>query len=223
VATVTARGSVWTTAAGAKTTGAFTPAAGELLVAVVGIATSDTAPTMSDSQSGAWTLVDAFRSQAATGGLRMYCRNTGVTASSMTVTMTPTADAGGGLAVLSVTNPNAFGASAVLGNGGQADVAAGTPSVTLDATPSSTHPIIGAVMTNSNVTTNTAPPTSFTEDYDLGFNTPASGLEVCHRDSGHTSTTVAWTAATATTFASIAIEIDTTTPSVAAAFAMLVE
>jgi hypothetical protein len=210
MATVTPRAIVWNTTAGAKTTGSFTPAAGELLVAVVGIATSDTAPTMSDTDATitGWTLVDSFRSQAATGGLRVYLSNQGASGAAITVTMTPTADAGGGLAVLSVTEPAAFGASGARSTGGQADQAAGTPAPVLSSTPLATNPIIVAVMTNSNSTTNVVHRTGYTEAYDQGFNTPASGIEVHYLNSGETSATLTAGGATATTFAAIAVEIN---------------
>lgn len=213
MAAVTARAVVWNTTAGAKTTASFTPGAGDLLIAVVGIATSDTAPTISDTDANitGWTLLDAFRSlgSAITGGLRIYAANQGAAGSAITVTMTPTGDAGGGLAVYSVTDPAGFGAAAARGTGGQADQAAGTPAPVLGAAPLAKNPIIVAVMTQSNVTTNTAPRTGFTEDNDLGFNTPATGLETQHRDSGETSATLTLGAATPTGFAAIAVEIAT--------------
>jgi hypothetical protein len=209
MATVTPRASVWNTTAGAKVTGSFTPSAGELLVAVVGIATSDTAPTMSDTDANitGWTLVDSFRSQAATGGLRIYVSDQGASGSAITVTMTPTADAGGGLAVLSVSGVNKYGASAVRSTGGQADQASATPAPVLSQTPLLTTAVIVAVMNNSNLTTNLTPRTGYTEAYDLGFNTPATGLEVHYRDSGETSATLTAGSTTPTTFASIGIEI----------------
>lgn len=213
MATVTARAIVWNTTAGAKTTGSFTPAAGELLVAVVGIATSDTAPSFSDTDANitGWTIVDQFRSyaSAATGGLRIYCADQAAAGTSMTVTMTPTADAGGGLAVLSVTNPNAFGASAVLGNGGQADQASGTPAPVLDTAPSPHNPVIIAVMTNTNGSANASPRTGYSEHYDQGFNTPPSGIEVQSINYGETATTLTTGGAAASAFASIGIEINT--------------
>lgn len=211
MATVTPRGIVFNTTAGAKTTGSFTPGAGDLLVAVVGIATSDTAPTMSDTDATitGWTLVDSFRSQAATGGLRVYLSNQGASGAAITVTMTPTADSGGGLAVLSVTNPAAFGSSGARTTGGQADVAAATPAPVLGLTPLATNPVIVAVMTNTNGTANSAPRTGYTEAYDQGFTTPATGLEVQYRDSGETSATLTLGAAAPSTFASVAVEINT--------------
>jgi hypothetical protein len=215
MAVVTPRAIVWNTTAGAKTTGSFQPAAGELLVAVVGIAGNDTAPTMSDTDATitGWTLVDSFRSHgsAITGGLRIYVSNQGANGASITVTMTPTGDTGGGLAVLSVTDAAGFGASAVAGNGGQADQAAGTPAPVLDTVPHVASAMIIAVMTQTNGSANASPRTAttpdYTEAYDQGFNTPATGIEVQYLAGGETSQTLTTGGATPSGFAAIGIEI----------------
>jgi hypothetical protein len=217
MATVTGRtAGPWNTTAGVKTTASFTPAAGELLLAIVGIATSDTAPTMSDTDANitGWTLLDSFRSYAAaaTGGLRIYAANQAAAGTSMTVTMTPTADAGGGLVILSVTEPAGFGASAARSTGGQADQSTGTPAPVLSQTPLSSNPVVVAVMTNSNSTTNLVPRAGYTEDADVGFNTPPSGLEVHHINSGETSATLTAGGATPSAFASVAIEVNALVP-----------
>lgn len=207
MATVTARGITWTTTAGAKSVASFSPAANDLLVAIVGIATSDTAPTMSDSLGGAWTLVGSFQSQAATGGLRMYVRNTAVSGAAMTVTMTPTADAGGGLAVLSISPVSVYGSSAVRSSGGQADqTAATTPAPVLSATPGPLNAIVTAIMDNTNGSANAAPRSGYAEHYDQGFNTPASGIEVSSLGSGETSATLTFSGTTPSIFAAVAGE-----------------
>lgn len=207
--TAPASGVVWTTTAGNKATASFTPPANALLLAFVGIATLDTAPTMADSLGGAtWALLDSFRSQATTGGLRCYVRSAAVSGAAMTVSYTSSGDAGGGIFVIAITGTGGvYGTSAIGATGGQADQAAGTPAPVLSVAPAVTSAIVCAVMTNSNVSTNTAPPTGFTEHYDQGFNTPASGMEICSINRGITATTQTFTAATATTFASLAIEV----------------
>ena len=215
--TVTARGSIWNTTAGNKSPTAFTPAVGDVLVVFCANSgrTTAQAPTVSDNNSdglGAYTKVgtDATKNASADSGW-WFIRNSPIgSASSTTVTMTQSSDTGGGCQVWSVGPLNVGGSARVGAKGKQDNAAAGTPSLTLDATPVTTSAILGAVMTGSNVTTNTAPPTNFTEHTDLGYNTPASGLEAVSRASGHTSTTVAWTAATATGFLSSAIEVKAT-------------
>ena len=215
--TVTARGSIWNTTAGNKSPTAFTPAVGDVLVVFCANSgrTTAQAPTVSDNNSdglGSYTKVgsDATKNASADSGW-WFIRNSPIgSASSTTVTMTQSSDTGGGCQVWSVGPLNVGGSARVGAKGKQDNAAAGTPSLTLDATPVTTSAILGAVFTGSNVTTNTAPPTNFTEHTDLGYNTPASGLEAVSRASGHTSTTVAWTAATATGFLSSAIEVKAT-------------
>jgi hypothetical protein len=217
--TVTARGSVWTTAAGNKSPSAFTPAVGDVLVVFCANSGRTTAqpPTVSDNNSdglGAYTQVGtAMTKNTSADSGWWFMRNAPIgSASSTTVTMATASDTGGGCQVWSV-GPLSAGftpAQRTGGKGVQNNAAAGTPSLTLDATPVSASAILGAVFTGSNSSTNTAPPTSFSEASDQGYNTPTSGLEAVHRASGHTSTTVAWTAATASAFGSSAIEVKST-------------
>lgn len=208
--TITARAIVWTTTAENKTTAAFTPAANDLLVAIVGRTGTDNAPTMSDSQSGAWTLVDSYRwhNNSVVGGLRIYVRDTAVSASSMTVTMSGTGDTGGGLAVLSVAGTNGYGSAAVETTGGLAQQVAGTtPAPVLGAVPSSSSAIVSAVMDSTNGSANAVPRTGYTEYYDQGYNNPATGIEVNGLDSGETSATITYGGTTPSQYACIAIAI----------------
>jgi len=71
-----------------------------------------------------------------------------------------------------------------------------------------TNPVIGLVFNGTNGATTTAPPTNWTENFDNGYNVPASGMETCHRSSGETLTTVPWTAASASAFGTILAEFD---------------
>jgi hypothetical protein len=214
MATTTKRAILWNTSAGAKVTAAFTPAANDLLIAVTGHSFAlgtDPADTVTDSQSGTWDLVGTYRSFSTTvgGGLRIWARTTAVTASSMTVTSTPGGTStGGGLAVLSVSGSSGYGSGAIRAQAGQADVAAGTPAPVLPQAALTTSTLIGAVMTNTNGSANCAPPSGWaTEDYDLGYTSTATGIEVCHRDGGETNTTITFGAATPSQFGALVIEI----------------
>jgi hypothetical protein len=214
MATTTKRAILWNTTAGAKVTAAFTPAANDLLIAVTGHSFAlgtDPADTITDSQSGTWDLVGTYRSHstAVGGGLRIWARTAAVTASSMTVTSTPGGTStGGGLAVLSVSGTAGYGSGAIRAQAGQADVAAGTPAPVLPGAALTTSTLIGAVMTNTNGSANCAPPAGWAvEDYDLGYTTPATGIEVCHRDTGETNTTITFGAATPSQFGALVIEI----------------
>lgn len=210
--TITARGITWTTASGNKTVTA-TPAVGDLIV-IVAPTTTSAAPSASDNNAdglGTYTTaVSAFKN-ASGDVMRILVRNAPIGSATSTVfTMTPSAgDSGGGLAVISVGGLGSApgGASSIGATGKQDNQAAATPSITLSATPSSASAIIGAIFDATNGTANSAPPTNFSEHYDQGFNSPATGVEVVSRASGHTSTTVAWTAATPSAFGSAAVEI----------------
>lgn len=213
MASVTLGNSGIQTAGSPFVTGAFTPAVGDLLVAFVGIAGTDAGPpAITDDQSGIWSQVDTFRSHAAalTGGLRAYVRNGPVVATSMTVTATQAGATGGAIVVLRVAGMANFGTAAVRSKGGQADQASGTPAPLLDLTPLSTNPVLIGVMTNTNGTANAAPRSSplYTEDFDQGHATPATGYEVQHVDSGESSATLTTGGAAPSEFASIGIELD---------------
>jgi hypothetical protein len=74
------------------------------------------------------------------------------------------------------------------------------------------NPCFGYVHNGTNGTATTAPPTSWTERVDTGYNSPANGREACDRASGNTLTTIAWTGASASAFGSILAELDASDP-----------
>ena len=69
-----------------------------------------------------------------------------------------------------------------------------------------------AVCNGTNSTTTVVPRASFTERFDNGYTVPATGMEVSTRDSGETGTTLTMGGTTASTFASVAIELDSSVP-----------
>lgn len=213
----------WNTNAGNK---AVTGGPGNINDFVVAICansgrTTANAPTMSDNNpdglggSANWIQLRSQTKNASADSLWVFVRRYGITdVTSTTWTMTQASDTGGGLWVGGVSGMNRFGLGGVRQSAGQDNAAAGTPSVTLGSAVLTGNCVLGAVFTTSNSTTNTAPPTSWSESVDLGYNTPTSGLEVATRNSGETNTTIAWTAATASAFCSVVVEFDTTLASV---------
>lgn len=206
-ATVTNRGSAWTTTAGNKTVTA-TPAVGDLIVIIApstGVATS----AVSDNQSGTYVKVDSTRTGFSTSGnLTAWVRTALISsATSTTFTATQTSSTGGGLIVYSVSGMSATGASAIRSSGGQSSGTSGTtPAPVLSLTPVSSNPIIAAVANGTSAATLT-PRTGYTEDLDLGYSTPTSGFEAMHRASGETLATITWGSTSASAFASIALEL----------------
>lgn len=226
MATVTKRAIVWSTTAGNKTTAAFVPAVNDLLVVASLHSAQDGASTITDSLSGTYTNVGTLPSYstAQAGTIGFYLRDTGVSGASMTVTSAPAGTStGGGLAVLSVAGSSGYGSGAYVKEAVQADQAAGTPAPVFGSAPASTNCLIGVVCTNTNGSANCTEPAGWAvEDYDQGYNTPASGIHVCHIDSGFTSTTVTYGAATPSQFGAHVIEILASTAT-ETAVAMLLE
>lgn len=206
--------SAYTTVAGNKTSGAIsTAAAGDLLVAVVVLSGTTAAPTVSDSQGGSYvevtgggalklSSVDAMRVFVATALLPATA--------STTLTMTsPGGDTGGGLTCYRVTGMSRSGLLAVRQAAKQQNHAAGTPGPAFGVAALTGNSILGAVFNDTNPATMTAPTTpAMTEKHDLGYATPANGLEVVTLDSGFTGTTITWGSASATEFGSIIVELD---------------
>lgn len=200
--------SVLNTTAGNKTITA-TPTVGDLIV-VITVATGVTTSLADNGTGGTYTQVDSTRTGFSTSGnLQMWVRNNLVSSASSTVyTATQTSSTGGGLVILRVTGMSVAGAAAVRSSGGQSTGTSGTtPAPVLSQTPLSSNPVIAAIANASNSTTTLVPRTGYTEVFDNGYNTPATGLEVNYRASGETSATLTQGGTSGTAFASIAIEL----------------
>lgn len=213
----------WNTTAGAKTLtlpstlfGTNAIAHFPIVVCANSGRTTAQAPTVTDNfAGGTYTQVASCTKNASADSMWVFVRDNIVwmdflVTTSVVITMTPVAtDTGGGLACLSLSGAYRTGAGAVRQVGTQNNVASGTPTVAMPSGAMlATNFVFGAVMTGSNVTTNVAQPALWNEDTDLGYNTPATGLEVAYRASeGDTSSTVTWGGAAASAFCSVAVEL----------------
>lgn len=222
---------VWNTTAGNKTITA-TPTAGDLIVIVAPCTLSGGTTSVSDNNSdlrGTYTKIgSSFTGFSTAGDLSIWIRNALVGSGTSTVfTAAQAGSTGGGLLIYRITGMSIVGLAAVRGAGGQsAGGAGGTPApVLLGRTPSgggytfsgtqaalTGNLVIGAVCNGTNSTTTVTQPASWTEDFDNGYNTPPSGFEACHRNSGETNSTITFGSTTATAFASMVIELDTSVP-----------
>lgn len=228
MAAVTSAGSAWTTTAGNKTVTA-TPAVGDLIVVIAGTSgLSGGTISVSDNQSPAGTydqISSDFTGFSTTGVLTMWVRNTLITAASSTVfTATQTGSSGGGLVVYRISGMSIVGEGAVRGAGGQSSGGAGaTPGPVLLRRVGTTYSgtqaaltanvIVGAVC-NGSTPAGLTPPASFTEapTPDLGYSSPTTGIETCFSNSGITASTITWGGTSATAFASMVVELDTSVP-----------
>ena len=222
MAAVTHAGTTWNTNANNKTVTA-TPAVGDLIVVVAassGLAGGTTAVT--DDQGGTYVQVDQDRTGfSTTGVLTVWIRNSLITGAVSTVfTAAQTGSSGGGLSVLRVSGMSIVGQNAVRrtgvatwNTGGQSTGTAGTtPAPVLGTTPLTANVIISAVCNAATAAGVVVQRATYTEDFDNGYSTPGTGLEVNHLNSGETSATITYGGTSATAFASVAIELDTSVP-----------
>jgi hypothetical protein len=201
-----------TTNGGAKTVTA-TPAVNDLIV----IVTANTGTTLTnvnptDNQTGGtYTLVNTAVKATSADTMQVWVRDNLITsATSTNFTQNITTTTGGGIVVLKITGMGKVGSAAIVQSAIQSNQASGgTPAPVLGATPKSYNPIIGAVFNASNIATLT-PRTGYTEVADIGYNTPATGLEVMYDNSGETSATITWGSTSVSAFASIAVELNST-------------
>ncbi len=195
----------------ALTTGSFTPALGDLLIAFGGVGGQSGGGTFTDSQGLTWTQVTSALRSASAATLVCSVANAFAANAAMTVTFTPAGaptDTGICIAVLRVSGMSKFGAAAIVQSAKEENqAAAGTPAPTFAGSAVTSNPTIGAVHNVSNPATMTEP-TGWTERYDIGDTIPNNGLEVVSRDSGFTGTTVTWGSASATGYSDIIVELD---------------
>jgi hypothetical protein len=210
----------FTTAAGNKTVTAA-PSIGDLIVIVCANSGRTTAqdPTVTDDNAGGggtYTQVQENTKNVSADTMWIYIRNDLIKSVASTVfTFSPLAagDTGGGLVVLRVTGMWRAGASAKRKSGGQDNqAAAGTPGPSWTGGGSATglNPLIGAILNGTNPAGMTKPASFDTEQFDNGYNTPPTGLEVVSDNTGNTDSTVTWGGTSASAFCSSILELDST-------------
>lgn len=191
--------------------GAFTPAAGDLLLVFAMAGATTAAASMTDSQSLGFTKVGSAVASTSTDTMYCFVSNKFAAASSMTVTFDCTGDAADGcvIIVFRLAGMTRSGEGAVRQTAKQDNQAAsGTPAPAFAVAALTGNPTYGGIMNSSNPAAMT-PPTSWTENAsaDTGYNTPTTGAEAVYRDSGFTGTTITWGGTSATAFCSLIIEM----------------
>jgi hypothetical protein len=198
------------TTAGNKTV-AITPSKGALLVAICANTGTTTDPTVTDDRGGSYTRIAAAScvKAASADEMHFYVRDDPVNENvSHTLTMNVGgAGTGGGIIVIAISGMTRSGTGAVRQAAKQDNVAAATPAPAFGVAALTGNLTIGAVFNATNPATMTTPG-SWTERRDVGYATPATGLESVTRDSGFTGTTVTWGSASASAFCSMIIELD---------------
>lgn len=191
--------------------GAFTPAAGDLLVVVSEVSGSiDAAPTCTSSVGGKTYSFSNLQQQAATHQTMVFIADQLATAVSQTATVSVAADAGTAciVTVLRVSGMTKTGLTARMQwatpGSGSASV---TPTVVFGAAVNTNNPVVVALRCSTAALAVT-PPTNYTEHTDSATTTPVGSQETATRDSGETGTTITWGGLASTAWISIGIELD---------------
>lgn len=203
-----------TTDATSYASGAFTPVAGDLLVAFVVANATVAAGSMTDSQALGFTKITSAvydDGSGTTATIYLFVSNATAAASSMTVTFDCTGDAATGAVIevarvsgMSRTGSSASKQSAVTSSGSSGN----TPAATFAVAALTGNPTLGVVGNLTNPATLT-PPTSWTEQNDTGFATPTTGAEYVSRDSGFTGTAITWGNNSGSNYGVVIVEMDT--------------
>lgn len=209
-----------TTNATTYTSASFTPIVGDLLTICVDVTTSVLAtPPLTASANGmTFTLLGSQLTNASANRKYIYIANQLVPASpvAMTVTITLTGDAGAGVGFIAMAAIGMLrvGLNAIrqyIGVDNSHTTAGTTPSVVFDEPVAAANPVLWFCANLTGTGASLTPPTSFTEYAELTYSTPTRGIEVCARDSGHTSDTI--TAGSTMTVGGVqALEFDASDP-----------
>lgn len=200
---------------GAQPTGAFTPAANDLLIAF--IVASDgvlATPTVSSDSGITFTKITSFTYRTSLDTVYAFVANALATAVSQIVSFTSAGDSttGSVIFVARVSGMSRTGLGAIKQSSGQSNqAAAGTPAPVFGASALTGNPTLGVIGNSTNPATMTVP-TGWTEQSDLGYITPTTGGEYVSRDSGFTGTTITWGGTSASNFASLIVELDASVP-----------
>lgn len=204
-------------------TGAFTPAAGDLLVAFV-LATGDVLdvtgglPSLTGSLGMTFTRVPTRAVKASSAdSLYLFVGNQPAVNASQTVTFDTTGDAATGaiIAVARVSGMTRMGNSGAVRQSAKQDngASAGTPQPAFGAAALTGNPIIGCVGLATSTANKIVHPSGWSEKSDVaGYSTPTTGLEYAAIDSGFTGTTVTWGGTAPSAFCASIVELDTTAP-----------
>ena len=201
----------WNTTAGNKSA-SITPAVGGLLVVCFAESAQTVVGSIADDQGGTYTVVKSVLRAGGANYLAMAVRDSLVTsavAHSVTMTAGGT-NTGGGLNVFEFSGMTRAGRGAVEQVAFQENgTAASTPAPVFTNAPRTENALVAMVMNAGAAGSVETPPTGFTERQDVGYITPAAGLETATADSGVTATTITWGSSSATAYGDIVIELGT--------------
>lgn len=197
---------------------AATPAIGDLITIVC--ADSGLLPAIPPTDDnpdglGTYTLISSALNNTSVDLLRAYVRNALIGVSAVTnFTSASGVTTGGGLSVQKTTGLTRSGFSAIRQSAKQENqIGGGTPTPVLGVAALVGNSLVGAVLNLTNPATMTprgAP--VWTELFDAGWVAPTTGVECMEIDNGETGTNIAWGSVSASGFAAIVFELDSSAP-----------
>jgi len=199
--------------------GAFVPASGDLIIVFVSkeasVAMASADLTSSVAPTG-FTLIRTHLYQSSAAIFGVFVANSltvDTTSRAVTIAAGTDAAAGTNIAVFSVSGMTQVNSLAIRQQGGQSDqTAGGTPAPAFPGAALTANACLGAVVNATNPAGLTEP-SGWSEGSDTGYTTgQVNGIETAFRNSGETGTTITWGSTSATAFASIIIELDTSVP-----------
>lgn len=204
------------TTGGTSTTLTATPAVGDLIAVVVfaSAAAAKVASVTDNNSSGTYTKI-AEVDLSTTHSVGLFVRDSLIGSASSTIftaNYTGTAT-GGGLATFQITGMSFAGASAVRQSNTATGAAGTAPTVVLGAAALTSNPLLGAGGRASNPpswTPRSSP--AYTEAFDVGYNSPTSGVEAMFVSSGETASSIAWGATTPGAWHALVAEFDSSAP-----------
>ena len=189
---------------------AFTPAAGDLLLAFVNASDTTAAGSFTTSAGLTFTLVTTAVYVSSGYKCYLFVADDFAANTSQTATFDCTGDAATGAIILvyAIAGMAKKGSAAILQTKIVSNAITTTPTITLDAAINTANAAGGFVSTQA-TSPAYSPPTGFSELFDAGHSTPTSGTEACYVNSGRTDTTLTWGTTGNRAIAIIAYELDT--------------
>ena len=198
-------------------TTSFSPLANDLLVTFIQasgtVAAAD--KLLSSGQALTFTKITSSLHNASANTLYAYVANQLASTVAMNLTFTCTDDAatGSNMVTAGVAGMTLTGLAAILQQPTAANqTTAVTPAITYPVSVSSNNPTVLCIANLTNPAT-LGPPASWGELADVGYATPASGLEYVSRNNTFNGTLVTWSSASASAWGGIGLELNGSTGS----------
>lgn len=207
-------------AAGGGTSGtgnrsvSITSVANTLLVTFASVSgNTQTAPTMTDSQGGAYTLVGQAYWSGGANNMFAFVRTSLVTSAvATTLTLNTNTNTAAEIEVLTFAGMTKTGTAAVKQIVSHGNLPASTlASIVFPSNVTTTDATIVAVASGDYTGIGTDPPVGWTERRDTYQTAPITALEVATKNNGFTGTTITYNGTQDTSFAEMGIELDNST------------